>query len=827
MALSPSMDALPPMHLPEQEALEEPQFDYDMETETYHRVEPEPASTGLPSQGVFQNSRLIRRQTSAVVFVDSAAPPPLTAPAAPTTHHGEDEEKSESEPCNHPVSGTHAYFVDLAESTRQQQLQWDQAPFLERLDLLRVNLYHKILRDFIPESIWVILTMLAAGMSLIAWVVDEVTEHVAEFRNNIYQLPRLSVTQLEDEQDVWNPFFRAQTSLASFFLVWIWMIFWGLMAVAICKYMAPQAAGSGIEQIRSIMTGYQIPGFLTVHTLVAKILALICVQASNLKIGKEGPFVHIAASYGNVLLELPMFREIKASRALAKLVIGAACCSGIASTFGSPVGGVLFAIEVTSNVFHTSDYWKSFYTAVVGNLIFRVLSYFGSGRSSQISLFPTSFPAQAYTLTEFPLFIVLSVVAGFYGGYFVKIILGVRIWRVDTQQKAVAYFSNVERQSPQLKTVDGVFHHTLHEWYMYATYYLLRPWAWTFTVLTLHCFCSYTSDQFMKRSLYAAIGDFLVNGEMSQNDWLGTSADHRLHNTDWGNPNLILNLMIYLVFSSVLFALAMSLPVPSGTMIVMMSIGLSLGRLFGELARIVFNWPTLIPGGYAMVGASAYLAGTTGAISTAVIMFEITGQLSFMVPVLVSVIIGRACGKVISPDIYEALQITRNLPNIPPLSRQSSYGIPARDLMEHNNIPYLPRYCTLIRLTQLLEGESFRHQGAVNEDDLFAIVTNDHDRHYMVSVSRAQLKMALQTAREAYEIQEEEERGIGALLDLFSAITMNAKMTPACPYNVPCIDVLHMFEVSLASTMFVTENCRVIGWIELAAFKHRIEHTNL
>ena len=81
------------------------------------------------------------------------------------------------------------------------------------------------------------------------------------------------------------------------------------------------------------------------------------------------------------------------------------------------------------------------------------------------------------------------------------------------------------------------------------------------------------------------------------------------------------------------------------------------------------------PGGYAVVGASAFLAGATGAVSTAMVIFEITYQLNYMVPVLLAVVLGRATGKVISPDLYEALQIFKNLPNIPPLAQQSSYGV--------------------------------------------------------------------------------------------------------------------------------------------------------
>lgn len=47
----------------------------------------------------------------------------------------------------------------------------------------------------------------------------------------------------------------------------------------------------------------------------------------------------------------------------------------------------------------------------------------------------------------------------------------------------------------------------------------------------------------------------------------------------------------------------------------------------------------LIKKGYAVVGAAALASGVTRTLSTAVILFELTGQLSFLVPVMVCIIL--------------------------------------------------------------------------------------------------------------------------------------------------------------------------------------------
>ena len=53
-------------------------------------------------------------------------------------------------------------------------------------------------------------------------------------------------------------------------------------------------------------------------------------------------------------------------------VLAAACAAGVSSTFGAPVGGVLFSVEVTSTYYSISHLWKAMFTSVCGALLFRV-----------------------------------------------------------------------------------------------------------------------------------------------------------------------------------------------------------------------------------------------------------------------------------------------------------------------------------------------------------------------------------------------------------------------------------------------------------------------
>lgn len=51
----------------------------------------------------------------------------------------------------------------------------------------------------------------------------------------------------------------------------------------------------------------------------------------------------------------------------------AAVAAGITATFGAPIGGVLFSIEVSSTYYMVSNFWKAFFCTTCGVILFRFL----------------------------------------------------------------------------------------------------------------------------------------------------------------------------------------------------------------------------------------------------------------------------------------------------------------------------------------------------------------------------------------------------------------------------------------------------------------------
>lgn len=104
------------------------------------------------------------------------------------------------------------------------------------------------------------------------------------------------------------------------------------------------AAGSGIPEIKTILSGFVIPNFLDFKVLAIKALGAVFAVASGMCLGKEGPFVHISTCVGYLVgMCFPKYREN--GRKLREL-LSAACSSGLSVAFGAPIGGVLFSYEV-------------------------------------------------------------------------------------------------------------------------------------------------------------------------------------------------------------------------------------------------------------------------------------------------------------------------------------------------------------------------------------------------------------------------------------------------------------------------------------------------
>ena len=165
------------------------------------------------------------------------------------------------------------------------------------------------------------------------------------------------------------------------------------------------------------MAGVNLPNMLSFKTYVSKVLGMVFMLSSGMSMGKEGPFVHISGCIANCL----PYQSIQTNKTLKHQFLTAAIAVGVTCTFGAPIGGVLFAIEVSTSSFTVSNLWKSFFASTVTVLCFKSVGLLANAAlfSADASYFYSGV-APVGINHEQPFFIGLGLICGIFGTKYIQ-----------------------------------------------------------------------------------------------------------------------------------------------------------------------------------------------------------------------------------------------------------------------------------------------------------------------------------------------------------------------------------------------------------------------
>jgi CIC family chloride channel protein len=107
----------------------------------------------------------------------------------------------------------------------------------------------------------------------------------------------------------------------------------------IITQFAPEAKGHGVPEVMDAI--YYNSGRIRPIVAVAKSLASALAIGSGAAVGREGPIIQIGSALGSTLGQLI---RMPAGQRITLVAAGAG--AGIAATFNTPIGGVMFAIEL-------------------------------------------------------------------------------------------------------------------------------------------------------------------------------------------------------------------------------------------------------------------------------------------------------------------------------------------------------------------------------------------------------------------------------------------------------------------------------------------------
>lgn len=503
-----------------------------------------------------------------------------------------------------------------------------------------------------------------------------------------------------------------------------WAGLFASLAASLVKMFAPYACGSGIPEIKTILSGFIIRGYLGKWTLLIKAVGIMLAVASGLSLGKEGPMVHMACCIGNIVSYL--FPKYGKNEAKKREILSAASAAGVSVAFGAPIGGVLFSLEEVSYYFPLKTLWRSFFCALVAAFVLQSINPFGNEHSV---LFYVEYN-KPWLFVELLPFLMLGVIGGILGALFIK----ANIWWCRFRKTSkLGHYPVVEVIIVTLATTVLAFPNKYTRMNTSELIYLLFTQC---GVTNEHDICDYVDRDF-------------------------TNVNHAVPIAKAGDGvyTALWQLILALIFKMVITVFTFGLKIPAGLFIPSLAMGAIIGRIVGiGMEQLVFSYhdalpwffegkcsqeeSCITPGLYAMVGAAAVLGGVTRmTVSLVVIMFELTGGVRYIVPLMAAAMaskwVGDALGKM---GIYDA---HIDLNGYPFLDCKDEFGHTtlAADVMQpqrNEALDVITQDSTTLReLKEIMKNTD--HNG-------FPIVVSKESQYLVGFVLRRDLQLAIENA---------------------------------------------------------------------------------
>ncbi len=356
----------------------------------------------------------------------------------------------------------------------------------------------------------------------------------------------------------WGPLIIAAPVLAGLVVVWL------------VHNFAPEARGPGVADV--IHAIYYREGMIRPVVAVVKPLAAALSIGSGASVGREGPIIQIGAAFGSTFaqgLRLEPWQRIT--------LIAAGAGAGIAATFNTPLGGVLFAVELLLPEISP----RTFLPVVIatGTATYLGRLFFGP---APVFALPQDTGAAVGDVGLITLFLLalLGVLSGLAAFAFIRTLTFLELrfesWRASPYLKAAAGMALVGAIAYGLFLLDGRYH-------------------------------------------TAGVGYATIQAVLNQELTSG-----------W---------FLALLFLLKLLATSLSLAAGAagGVFAPTLFMGATLGGALGALLIPLFGIEDFTIGEFAIIGMSAVVAGTTGAALMAIVMiFEMTRDVQMLFPAILA-----------------------------------------------------------------------------------------------------------------------------------------------------------------------------------------------
>jgi len=382
----------------------------------------------------------------------------------------------------------------------------------------------------------------------------------------------------------------------------------GAIVLWMVRRFAPEAKGHGVPEVMDAI--YYRNGKIRPQVVIVKSLASAMSIGSGASVGREGPIIQIGSGIGSVLGQ--MF-NLRTWQVITMVAAGAG--AGIAATFNTPLGAVLFAVELMLPEFSARTLipvvLATGTATYVGRLAFGLAPAFLVATHERPELFvPLS-------VDMLPLYIIFGVVAGLAATLFTR-----GLYKVED-------LFDAWKANPYLKNAAGMLSLGI------LMYVLLL-----------------TTGMYHTAGVGYATIEGILTGKLS-------------------TPLLLLLLFFLKMIAT---SVSLGAGASGGIFSPSLFLGAALGGAFGGFLEMAFPHLGFHSVTFALIGMAGMVgAATGGALTSIMMLFEMTGDYTITVAAILAVVVALAVRQRLSSDDIYTLKLTRRGHRIPRGSRSHTF----------------------------------------------------------------------------------------------------------------------------------------------------------
>ncbi len=394
----------------------------------------------------------------------------------------------------------------------------------------------------------------------------------------------------------------------------------GLAVALFSRYVMREREAHGIEDVLEAV--FRASGVIKVRSALGKIVTAAMTIGSGGSAGAEGPIVYIGAGIASGIGQL-----FRIPRQNMTILIGCGSAAGISAIFNSPIGGLLFALEVVLRDFSLRTLTPVVIASVIANFTTKALfnelaaHHVFQEQYSAIFYVPGEAramqSAQGFDLAHSGHFAILGLMCGLVG-----------VWMIKTMHAAEEFFSHMKISRLFKPMIGGILLGII------GLLYVLILGHWILAREKFIPFQQYEMPAFFGEG-YGAVRPMLSRAFYGQYFWMGMIA--------------------LLAFLCVAKVIGTALTLGSGGAGGVIAPALFLGAVTGGTMGLIFQHTHLAfhlqPEACALVAMGAVLAAVVHApLASMLILFELTQNPYIVLPAMLTTIVAAAVSQLICRD---------------------------------------------------------------------------------------------------------------------------------------------------------------------------------